>query len=76
MQISAQTLLASQQAFASQQTGAVQPRPAPGFSAAMDKTGEFAPLPLKQTAPAQEPATTQPASRGPARLGSMIDIKV
>ena len=44
MQISAQSLLASQQAFASQQTGAVQPRPAPGFSAAMDKTGEFAPV--------------------------------
>jgi hypothetical protein len=76
MQISAQTLLASQQAFASQQVGAVQPRPAPGFSAALEKVGEFAPLPLKQTAPAQEPATAQPPSNGPARLGSLIDIKV
>ena len=81
MQISAQTLLASQQIFASQQMGTVQPRPAPGFSAALEKAGlekagEFAPLPLKQTAPAQEPATAQPSSNGPARLGSMIDIKV
>jgi hypothetical protein len=76
MQISAQTLLASQQTLGSQQAGAVQPRPAPGFSAALEKAGEFAPLPLKQTAPAQGPAATQPASSGPARLGSMIDIKV
>jgi hypothetical protein len=69
MQISAQTLLASQQ-----QVAALQPRPAPGFSAALEKAGGFEPLPLKQTAPAQEPAPTQPPA--PARMGAMIDIKV
>ena len=66
MQISAQTLLASQQA------AAVQPRPAPGFSAALEKG--FEPLPLKQAAPPQETAPAQPSS--PARLGGLIDIKV
>jgi hypothetical protein len=75
MQISAQTLLASQQTFASQPV-AVQPRPAPGFSAALEKAGGFEPLPLKQTAPAQEPVPAQPASATPARLGAMIDIRV
>jgi len=70
MQISAQTLLASQQA------ATVQPRPAPGFSAALEKAGGFQPLPLKQTAPAQEPVPAQPISGAPARLGGMIDIKV
>lgn len=69
MQISAQTLLASQQ-----QSAAVQPRPAPGFSAALEASGGFEPLPLKQTAPLQEAAPAQPTS--PARLGGMIDIKV
>jgi hypothetical protein len=76
MQISAQTLLASQQAFASQQAGAVQPRPAPAFAAALEKRDGFAPLPLKQTAPAPQSAAAQPAPTGPARLGAMIDIKV
>jgi len=70
MQISAQTLLASQQAVP------VQPRPAPGFSAALGKAGAFEPLPLKQAAPGRETASVAPASTGPARLGSMIDIKV
>jgi hypothetical protein len=74
MQISAQILLASQQAFASQ--GAVQPRPAPGFSAVLEKAGGFEPLPLKQAAPPPEPVPAQPAPGAPARLGSMIDIKV
>jgi len=69
MQISAQTLLASQQ-----QAAAIQPRPAPGFSAALEKVGGFEPLPLKQAAPVQEPVPAQPAA--PARLGAMIDIKV
>jgi len=73
MQISAQTLLASQQAFASQQA-AIQTRPAPGFSAALEKG--FESLPLKQTAPAQEPAAARPLSGAPTRLGGMIDIKV
>lgn len=76
MQISAQTLLASQQSFASQQAGGVQPRPAPGFSAALEKAGGFEPLPLKQAAPAQEPAPARPMAGAPARLGGMIDIKV
>lgn len=76
MQISAQTLLASQQAFASQQTGAIRPRPAPGFSAALEKTDGFAPLPLKQAAPVQEARAVQPASMPFARPGAMIDIKV
>lgn len=76
MQISAQTLLASQQAFASQQTGDVQPRPAPGFSAALEKTEGFAPLPLKQAVPAREFQPAQPASTPYARPGAMIDIKV
>jgi len=71
MQISAQTLLASQQ-----QAAVLQPRPAPGFSAALEKAGGFEPLPLKQTAPAQEPVPAQAAPGGPARLGAMIDIKV
>lgn len=69
MQISAQTLLASQQ-----QAAAVQPRPAPGFSAALERAGGFEPLPLKQAAPPQETAPAQPSS--PARLGGLIDIKV
>ncbi len=71
MQISAQTLLASQQ-----QAAAVQPRPAPGFSAALEKAGGFEPLPLKQAAPGPEPVPTQPAPGTPARLGGMIDIRV
>jgi hypothetical protein len=76
MQISAQTLLASQQAFGGQQAAAIQPRPAPGFAAALEKAGGFEPLPLKQTAPVQEPVSVQPASGMPARLGGMIDIRV
>ncbi len=75
MQISAQTLLASQQAFASQQAGAIQPRPAPGFSAALEKTEGFAPLPLKQ-APVPEIQAAQPSATPYARPGAMIDIKV
>jgi hypothetical protein len=69
MQISAQTLLASQQ-----QAAAIQPRPVPGFSAALEASGGFEPLPLKQAAPLPDPAPTQPAA--PARLGAMIDIRV
>lgn len=73
MQISAQTLLASQQ------TAPVQPhiRPAPGFAATLEKSEGFAPLPLKQTAPVQGSAAARPpAPTGAARLGAMIDIKV
>jgi hypothetical protein len=70
MQISTQTLLASQQA------AALQPRPTPGFSAALEKTEGFAPLPLKQAAPVRESQTAQPVPTPFARLGAMIDIKV
>jgi hypothetical protein len=69
MQISAQTLLASQQAAQIQ----AKPAPTPGFSAALEKTEGFAPLPLKQVAPTQDASA---ASTGPARLGAMLDIKV
>ena len=71
MQISAQTLLASQQ------TAQIQPRPAPGFAAALDKNEGFAALPLKQIAPAQDaPAAPPPSPKGYARPGARIDIKI
>jgi hypothetical protein len=72
MQISAQTLLASQQ------TAQIQPRPAPapGFVSALEKPEGFSPLPLKQAAPAQASSAAPPRPTGPARLGTMIDIKV
>ena len=47
MQISAQTLLASQQAAQIQ----AKPAPVPGFSTTLEKSEGFAPLPLKQAAP-------------------------
>jgi hypothetical protein len=72
MQISAQTLLASQQAAQIQ----AKPAPTPGFSAALEKSEGFAPLPLKQVGPAQEASAAPPASTGPARLGAMLDIKI
>lgn len=73
MQISASTLLASQQA------APVHAKPAAGFAHALEKTGGFQPLPLKQAAAAQEAAPTnflQSAPKGPQKLGSAIDIKV
>jgi hypothetical protein len=71
MQISAQTLLASQQATQ------IAPWPAPGFAAALNNNDGFAPLPLRQTVPAQDgPAAAQPAPKGPMRLGSLIDIRI
>lgn len=73
MQISAQTLLASQQA------AQIQPRPVPasGFASALEKPEGFAPLPLKWAAPAQDsPAAAPPSPTGPARLGTLIDIKI
>ena len=74
MQISAQTLLASQQTA---QIQPARPAPAPGFAAALGKTEGFAPLPLKQTAPAQNSANPAPAApTASARPGSLIDIKV
>jgi hypothetical protein len=74
MQISAQTLLASQQAA---QIQPARPAPAPGFAAALEKTEGFAPLPLKQVSPAQNAANSAPSGATPtARPGSLIDIKV
>jgi hypothetical protein len=73
MQISAQTLLASQQ------TAQIQPRPVPasGFASALEKPEGFAPLPLKRAAPAQDSsAAAPPRPTGPARLGAMVDIRV
>ncbi|HEV7959502.1 MAG TPA: hypothetical protein VGP01_00615 [Rhizomicrobium sp.] len=76
MQISAHNLLASQQA--SQQAAPVQPKPAPGFAAALEKNASFQPLTLKQTAAPQEALTNTPppAVIGSQRPGSTIDIKV
>jgi len=70
MQISAHNLLASQQA------APIQPKPAPGFAAALEKS--FQPLTLKQTAAPQEALTTTPPSAAKAsqRPGSTVDIKV
>ena len=73
MQISAQTLLASQQAAQIQ----AKPAPAPGFSAALDKSEGFAPLPLKQAASVQQGPAAQPqAPAGITRPGSLVDIKI
>jgi hypothetical protein len=73
MQISAQTLLASQQT-AQIQSG---PAPAPAFAAALEKHEGFSALPLKRIAPVQDAPAAPPASpTGFARLGAMIDIKV
>jgi hypothetical protein len=72
MQISPQSLLVSQQ------VGQAQPKPAPGFAAALEKDQGFAPLPLRQTAPVQQsrPEPPSPALPGGAPPGSRIDIKV
>ena len=71
MQINAATLLASQ----ATQTQAPA-KAAPGFAAALEKTGGFEPLPLKQMAHTDEsPATPVPAAI-PARLGATLDIKI
>lgn len=72
MQISAHNLLASQQA------ALVQPKPAPGFTAALEKSSGFQPLTLKQTAAPQQALTLAPppAAAASQRPGSTIDIKV
>lgn len=73
MQISASTLLASQQA------APVHAKPAANFAQALEKSSSFQPLPLKQAAaPAQDAATNflQPAPKDAQKLGSTIDIKV
>jgi hypothetical protein len=72
MQISASTLLASQQA------AQIQAKPPTGFVQALENTSGFQPLPLKQAAPAEaSPADVlQSLPKGPQRLGSTIDIKI
>ena len=75
MQISTQTLLASQQAAQFQAKGAAGPMP--GFAVALDKAEGFAPLPLKQVATAEDvPAMPRSSPGGPARVGAMVDIKI
>ncbi|HEY2836851.1 MAG TPA: hypothetical protein VGI89_09795 [Rhizomicrobium sp.] len=70
MQINAAALLASQQ------VSQAQAKPQPGFAAALEKTGGFEPLPLKQVMHTDEsPATPVPAAV-PARLGATLDIKI
>jgi len=70
MQINAAALLASLQA------APVQAKPAPGFAAGLEKSQGFAPLPLKQMAPADESPKAMPAPVGTARLGATLDIKI
>jgi hypothetical protein len=70
MQISAQTLLASQQAAQAKTA-------APGFAVSLDKSEGFAPLPLKQAVPMPErpmAAISQPAA--PSRPGAVLDIRI
>ena len=75
MQISAQTLLASQQA--AQFQAKTSSGPAPGFVPMLEKAEGFAPLPLKQTASAQDgPAALPAAPKGAVRLGAIIDLKI
>ena len=70
MQINAATLLASQQLTPA------QAKPAPGFAQALEKTGAFEPLPLKQMAHTDESAAAKPAPTSPVRLGATLDIKI
>jgi len=73
MQINAATLLASQQLTQAQ--GQSKPKPAPGFAAALEKSGGFEPLPIKQMMHTDE-SPAAPATPSPARLGAMVDIKI
>jgi hypothetical protein len=72
MQISASTLLASQQ------VGQAQAKPAAGFAQALEKASGFQPLPLKQVAAAEDASKSvpQPAPNKPQKVGSMVDIKI
>lgn len=72
MQISASTLLASQQA------ARIHAGPAAGFAQALEKAPGFQPLPLKQAAPGKDaPAEfLKPGPKAPQKLGSMVDIKI
>jgi hypothetical protein len=75
MQISTQTLLASQQAAHFQ--AKISSGPAPGFVPMLQNGEGFVPLPLKQAAPAQDgPAAHPPVPKGAMRPGAVIDLKV
>jgi hypothetical protein len=71
MQISASTLLASQQVAQVQAKTA-----APAFAQALEKSSDFQPLSLKQTAAPAPSNFMQPAQKSPQRPGSTIDITV
>ena len=78
MQVSA-TLIAAQQAAREARARLVMPGQTqqPLFTAALEKTEGFSPLPLKQTAPvASTPAPQPTQSAAPARMGMHIDITV
>ena len=70
MQITASTLLASQQ------VSQVQAKPVPGFRAALDKSEAVSTLPLRQTTPTDERPAAMPVPPGAARPGGVIDLKV
>jgi hypothetical protein len=71
MQMSAATLLASQQ------VAPAHAKPAAGFAQALEKASGFQPLSLKQTAPAQDaPSNFMQSPKQSQKLGSTIDIKI
>jgi hypothetical protein len=70
MQMSAATLLASQQ------VAQVHAKPAAGFTQALEKASGFQPLSLKQTAPAQDAPSNFMQPSKSQKLGSTIDIKI
>jgi hypothetical protein len=74
MQISAQTLLASQQPAPAK----APQSPAPAFAAALEKSEGFVPLPLRQVASAPEAlvAARVLAPGQVMRPGAMIDIRI
>ena len=74
MQINAATLLASQQLTQAQAQS--KPKPQPGFAAALEKTGGFEPLPLKQMMHTDECQAAAPAPPQAARPGATLDIKI
>jgi hypothetical protein len=83
MQVSA-TLIAAQQAareaqarfHAAHVAPANKPPVQAGFSAALEQTGTFSPLPLKQTAASPTPAQPAPSAPQTGRPGSLLDIRV
>ena len=70
MQINAATLLASQQMTQA------QTKAAPGFATALEKSGGFEPLPLKQMMHTDESPAAAPTPPRSARPGATLDIKI